>query len=80
MKTVDARDLQHHLGSYLDQVAAGETLEIRRRRKVMARILPCVAEDPAEPWPDVSARLAAVYPDGEVSPGASDILYRDRGD
>jgi len=80
MKTVDARDLQHHLGSYLDQVAAGETLEIRRRRKVMARILPCVAEDPAEPWPDVGARLASIYPEGDVVPGASDLLYQDRGD
>jgi len=78
MKAVDARNLQHHLGSFLDQVEAGETLEIRRRRKVIARVVPYVAESPAEPWPDLQARLEGIYPDGPVEPGASDILYGDR--
>ena len=78
MKAVDARNFQHHLGSFLDEVEGGETLEIRRRRKVIARVVPCVAEAPAEPWPDILARLEATYPDGPVEPGASDILYGDR--
>jgi len=80
MKAVDARNFQHHLGSYLDQVEAGETLEIRRRRKVIARLVPCIAESPAEPWPDLAARLSSVYPAGTVATGASEILYKDRGD
>ncbi len=80
MKTVDARNFQHHLGSYLDQVADGETLEIRRRKKVVARLVPCVAEEPVEPWPNLAARLASAYPAGPVEPAASDILYQDRGD
>lgn len=78
MKAVDARNLQHHLGSYLDQVEGGETLEIRRRRKVIGRLVPFVAEEPPEPWPDLQARLERIYPDGPVEPGASDILYEDR--
>lgn len=80
MKTVDARNFQHHLGSYLDQVAAGETLEIRRREKVVARLVPYVAEMPVEPWPDLSARLSRAYPAGPVVLAASDILYQNRGD
>ena len=80
MKAVDARNFQHHLGSYLDQVEAGETLEIRRRRKVIARLVPCAAETPAEPWPDLAARLSSAYPEGTVATGASEILYQDRGD
>jgi len=80
MKTVDARNFQHHLGSYLDQVADGETLEICRRKKVVARLVPYVAEAPAEPWPDLAARLYSAYPGGAVEPAASDILYQDRGD
>jgi antitoxin (DNA-binding transcriptional repressor) of toxin-antitoxin stability system len=78
MKAVDARNLQHHLGSYLDQVEGGETLEIRRRRKVIGRLVPCVAEEPPEPWPDLQARLERIYPDGPVEPSASEILYGDR--
>lgn len=80
MKTVDARNFQHHLGSYLDQVADGETLEIRRRKKVVARLVPYVAEAPAEPWPDLAARLSSAYPAGAVDSAASDMLYKDRGD
>ena len=78
MKAVDARNLQHHLGSYLDQVEGEETLEIRRRRKVIGRLVPFVAEEPSEPWPDLQARLERIYPDGPVEPGASEILYGDR--
>ena len=80
MKTVDARNFQHHLGSYLDQVADGETLEIRRRKKVVARLVPYVVEVPAEPWPDLAVRLSGAYPAGPVEPAASDIIYQDRGD
>lgn len=80
MKTIDARTLKDHLGSYLDQVADGETLEIRRQKKVMARLVPYVAEEPAEPWPDLAARLLSAYPAGPAEPSASDILDQDRGD
>ena len=79
MKEVDARNFQHHLGSFLDQVEAGEILEIRRRRKVIARLVPFVAEQPTTPWPDLAARLESVYPAGPVKISASDILYMDRG-
>jgi antitoxin (DNA-binding transcriptional repressor) of toxin-antitoxin stability system len=79
MKAVDVRNPQHRLGSFLDQVEAGETLEIRRR-KIIARIVPCIAESPAESWPDLAARLERLYPEGPVGQSASDILYQDWGD
>lgn len=78
MNTVDARNLQHHLGSFLDRVEGGETLEIRRRRKVIGRLVPFTAETPAEPWPDLQAKLDRIYPEGPLKPGASDVLYGDR--
>lgn len=80
MKIVDARNFQHHLGSYLDQVADGETLEIRRRKKVVAMLVPYVAGKTAEPWPDLADRLASVYPAEVVVTAASNVLYQDRGD
>jgi len=78
MKTIDVRNLKDHLGSYLDQVAGGETLEIRRRKKAVARLVPYVAEAPAEPWPDLAARLYRAYPAVAVDSAALDILYKDR--
>jgi antitoxin (DNA-binding transcriptional repressor) of toxin-antitoxin stability system len=78
MKTVDVRNLQHHLGQYLDIVERGETLEIRRRKKVIARIEPAGQDAPVR-WPDVRERVELLYPDGPVVPTASDVLYEDRG-
>ena len=37
---VDVRELQRHLGRYLDAVEAGEILEVRRHRRVIARVVP----------------------------------------
>ncbi|MFP4153737.1 MAG: type II toxin-antitoxin system Phd/YefM family antitoxin [Alkalispirochaeta sp.] len=77
MKTVDVRNLQHHLGSFLDAVERGETLEVRRRKKVIARIEPVSGAVPPE-WPDLLDRVNALYPDGACTPSASDVLYGDR--
>ena len=80
MKSVDVRNLQHHLGSFLDDVEQGETLEVRRRRKVIALIVPYSAEEPDESWPDLGERLERAYPEGPVTQSAADKLYEDRGD
>jgi antitoxin (DNA-binding transcriptional repressor) of toxin-antitoxin stability system len=77
MKTVDVRSLHHHLGSLLDEVERGETLEIRRRKKVIARIEPVREMGPAE-WPDLLERVTALYPDGVAAPAGSGVLYGDR--
>jgi antitoxin (DNA-binding transcriptional repressor) of toxin-antitoxin stability system len=80
MKRIDTRTLQHHLGSFLDQVAAGASLEVQRRHKPIARIIPWT--EPAEPpeWPDLLARLDLDFPEGPVSGSASQQLYDDRGE
>ena len=80
MKIVDVRGLQHHLGRYLDEVEHGEILEVRRRRKVIARIIPSSADMPDSPWPNLVERLEAIYPEGPNGSVASEQLYRDRGD
>jgi antitoxin (DNA-binding transcriptional repressor) of toxin-antitoxin stability system len=80
MKQIDTRHLQHHLGSYLDRVEAGETLEVRRRHKVIAKLVPFVAESESGAWPDIEERLERIYPEGPLADSASDRLYADRGD
>ena len=78
MKTVDVRGLQHHLGRYLDEVEQGEVIEVRRRRRIIARIVPSSEDEPAEGWPDLVKRLEQIYPEGPVGESASERLSRDR--
>lgn len=80
MKTVNIRDLQHHLGAFLDEVERGEVIEVRRNRKVIARITPHAEQGKREPWPDLRERLATLFPEGPVKYSASDQVYEDRGE
>ena len=78
MIRVDVRQLQHHLGRYLDAVEAGEVLEVRRRRRVIARVVPSSPEEPSEAWPNLVQRLERLYSEGPVAGSAAEVLYRDR--
>jgi antitoxin (DNA-binding transcriptional repressor) of toxin-antitoxin stability system len=80
MKTLDVRELQHHLGSHLDEIERGETIEVRRRGKIIARIVPHSEEEATEPWPNLLQRVRELYPDGPPREAASEIVYRDRGE
>lgn len=80
MKTVNIRTLQHHLGRYLQEVEAGEVLEVRRRNKIIARIVPAPDRASVVPWPNIAERLEQIYPAGPVDISASQQLYDDRGD
>ena len=75
---VDVRELRHHFNRYLDAVEAGEVLEVRSRRRVIARVVPYSPDEPAEAWPDLVQRLAKLYPEGPVAGSAAERLYRDR--
>ena len=78
MTQVSERELQLHLVRYLDAVEAGEILVVRRRGRLIARVVPYEAAEPAEPWPDLMERLAGIYPDGLIAESAAEQLYRDR--
>ena len=80
MKTVDVRGLQHHLGRYLDDVENGEVLVVRRRKKIIARIVPYTEGEAAEPWPDRIGELTTLYDGKSVGYAASEQISRDRGD
>ena len=78
MTQVTVEELKHHLGRYLKAVEAGEILEVRRRRCVIAWVVPHTASEPAEPWPDLMERLARIYPGGPIAESDTEMLYRDR--
>jgi prevent-host-death family protein len=49
MKSIGVRELRQNASKYLDQVAAGESIEITDRGHPVARLVPIAAE----PWQDL---------------------------
>ena len=77
MPSVNLRELRdtRRLKKWL---RAGNTVELRERDRVIARIVP--AEQPAEPrpeWPDFAARRKKIFGD-RILPGA-DLVIKERG-
>lgn len=62
MKTATVRDVQHHFGKVLAWVEGGEEVQITRRSKPVARLVPTSADalSPA-PLPDFAARARAIW-------------------
>ena len=78
--TVSMRELQQNLKTMIERVERGETLELTRRRRVIARLVPVVQTRPAAPWPDLEARARAVFGDRIITPSPSAQLIEDRGE
>ncbi len=80
MKTASVREIQHHLSRVLEWVEGGEEVEVTRRKKVVARIVP--AEDPEKKqpeWPDFEARLKELKKLGWRGKPLSEIIDEGRG-
>lgn len=84
MSTVSVRELQKNLKRTLLRVERGETLQITRRRRTVARltpeIVPTATTAKPEPWPDLAAR-SLVVTGGKPLRGspASDLVIESRG-
>jgi antitoxin (DNA-binding transcriptional repressor) of toxin-antitoxin stability system len=85
MSTVTVRELQKNLKRTLLRVERGETLQITRRRRTVARLTPELAPaGPAtksEPWPDLAARWAKIMALGKstASINAAQFVIDSRG-
>jgi antitoxin (DNA-binding transcriptional repressor) of toxin-antitoxin stability system len=77
---VSIRELRQNLRRVLARVDRGEVVEVRRRRKTVARLAPVRRTGPVAPWPDLKARRRAVLGDGAVARGGSDIVIEGRAD
>lgn len=49
MKTIGVRELRQHASKYLEQVAAGQSIEITDRGRPVARLVPITND----PWQDL---------------------------
>lgn len=80
MRKVAIRELQQNIRRVMELVEQGETVEVTRRRRPIARLTPI--RQPRKParWPDLDARARKVLGNRVVTPGAGRQILRDRGD
>lgn len=78
--SVSIRELQQNLKRVLAQVERGRTIEVTRRRRPVARLAPVRADGPISPWPDLEARVRAVFGGRVVTPGGLDAVSEGRGE
>jgi prevent-host-death family protein len=84
METATIREVQHNLAAYVRLVEHGQQIEIRRRNRVVARLMP--AGETAKPvrdlnWKEVREWRHKLW-GGKAAPGTpvSEIVYESRGD
>ncbi len=78
--TVSIRELQQNLKNVMVRVERGETVEVTRHRRPVARLTPVGPTATASAWPDLEARTRAVFGDRVITPGGADIVIQNRGD
>jgi len=80
MDTITVRELQKSLKHALVRVERGATLQVMRRKKVVAQLGPAHPAGAPKPWPNLRARAESVLGKRVVKPGAADQILSDRGD
>jgi prevent-host-death family protein len=78
MKTATVRDVQHHLKKVLAWVEKGEEVQITRRNRTIAKIVPADAPKRRVALPAFAERSRKIW--GEMPPGESlsQIVINDR--
>ena len=79
MKAVAVRELQREIRAILERVEKGESLELTRRGRPVARLVPAPPVR-AEAWPDLDARARKVLGPRRITPPPSQQLVADRGE
>lgn len=84
MKIITVREAQHNLASVLRRVEQGEEIEVVRRKKPVARIVPVRSSETASgtiDWSDLPDRLGKIWKGGAAKGESTDAILDDlRGD
>ena len=81
MQTVTIREVQHNLSAWLQVVEAGEEIEIRRRNKPVAHLVPAISRARKVDWSFAAERRRRIW-DGRKTPGTpiETVVAEGRGD
>ena len=77
MKKASVRDLRYAFKKIERLLHQGEEVQITKRRRVIARLIPDGAES-AMPLPDFLARLRTIYGDKMLSVSGAELIASDR--
>ena len=78
MKTATVRDVQHHLSKVLAWVEKGEEVQITRRNKTIAKIVPANAPSRQVALPAFGARARKIWGETPTGVSLSQIVVDDR--
>jgi antitoxin (DNA-binding transcriptional repressor) of toxin-antitoxin stability system len=77
MKTASVRDLRYAFKKIERLLHQGEEIQITKRRRVIARLVPAGAESPRK-LPDFLARLRTIYGDKMLAVSGAELVSSDR--
>jgi len=78
MKKASVREVQHNLASVLRWVEDGEEVQVMRRNRIVAKIVPANQVLKKPQWPDFAKRAAAIWGKQPKGKGASEIVIESR--
>jgi antitoxin (DNA-binding transcriptional repressor) of toxin-antitoxin stability system len=76
MKTATVRDLRYHFSEIEARLQRGEEIEIRKRKRVIARLVP--VRPKLDAYPDFEARARALFGDRIAPQTGTEMLAEDR--
>jgi antitoxin (DNA-binding transcriptional repressor) of toxin-antitoxin stability system len=76
MKTATIRDLRYHFSEIESRLQKGEEVEIHKRRRVIARLVP--VRPKAEAYPDFAARARKIFGDKVVRRTGEELMTLER--
>ena len=80
MKTASVRDIRQDFGRVLGWIEDGEQVDITKRRRVVARLVPVRKRPRTLKWPDLEARRGKTFPNGIKGKPVSEIIDEGRGE
>ena len=76
MKTATVRDLRYHFTEIEARLREGEQIEVRKRNRVIARLVP--VRPKRGDYPDFAARQRKIFGDKIVSRTGAELVAGDR--
>jgi len=76
MKTATVRDLRYHFPEIEARLGRGEEIEIRKRKQVIARLVP--VRPKLEEYPDFEAQAREIFGDRLTEMTGTQLLAEDR--
>jgi antitoxin (DNA-binding transcriptional repressor) of toxin-antitoxin stability system len=77
MKRVTVRDLRYRFSEIEARLQRGEEVEVRKRRRVVARLLP--VRPKAEDYPDFVALRKKIFGKKKIRPTGTELVAEERG-